>query len=145
MPTIPKQHSVYQSINKPLTIWGVERRLFFLALLMGAATFNFFGSLLGGILMFGALYLLARWTTKSDPQLLKILLNSSKFKHDTTPPSTKFLISGGFSNMIRPARVLKDDQDSGALNGVFVDGKYPGATANFQSPPTVASGGQRKG
>lgn len=80
MSTTPKQHTVYQSINKPLTIWGVERRLFFLALLMGSATFNFFGSLVGGIFMFGALYLLARWTTKSDPQLLRILLNSSKFK-----------------------------------------------------------------
>ena len=47
---------------------------------MGAATFNFFGSLIGGILMFSALYLLARWTTASDPQLLRIVLNSSKFK-----------------------------------------------------------------
>jgi type IV secretory pathway TrbD component len=73
-------HRVYQSINKPLTIWGVERRLFFLALLMGAGTFNFFGSLLGGIFMFVALYLLARWATASDPQLPRILLNSSKFK-----------------------------------------------------------------
>ena len=80
MPRTPNPHVVYRSINKPLTIWGVERRLFFLALLMGGATFNFFGSLLGGILMFGALYLLARWTTKSDPQLLRILLNSSQFK-----------------------------------------------------------------
>jgi len=80
MPRTPTLHIVYRSINKPLTIWGVERRLFFLALLMGAGTFNFFGSLVGGIFMFGALYLLARWTTKSDPQLLRILLNSSKFK-----------------------------------------------------------------
>ena len=80
MPRTPNPHIVYRSINKPLTIWGVERRLFFLALLMGAGTFNFFGSLIGGIFMFSALYLLARWTTKSDPQLLKILLNSSKFK-----------------------------------------------------------------
>ena len=80
MPTNRKVHVVYRSINKPLTIWGVERRLFFLALITGAATFNFFGSLMGGLIMFGALYLLARWATASDPQLLKILLNSSKFK-----------------------------------------------------------------
>jgi hypothetical protein len=76
----PTFHSVYRSINKPLTIWAVERRLFFLALIMGAATFNFFGSLSGGLIMFAALYLLARWATSSDPQLLRILLNSSKFK-----------------------------------------------------------------
>lgn len=80
MPTTPSLHIVYRSINKPLIIWGVERRLFFLALLMGSGTFNFFGSLIGGIFMFSALYLLARWTTASDPQLLRILLNSSKFK-----------------------------------------------------------------
>jgi hypothetical protein len=30
--------------------------------------------------MFLALYLLARWATMTDPQILRILLNSSKFK-----------------------------------------------------------------
>ena|SRR5712692_5921378 len=80
MPTNRKLHVVYRSINKPLTIWGAERRLFFLALVTGGATFNFFDSLIGGLIMFGALYLLARWATASDPQLLRILLNSSKFK-----------------------------------------------------------------
>jgi hypothetical protein len=80
MPRSANLHTVYRSINKPLTIWGVERRLFFLALLMGSATFNFFGSLIGGIFMFSSLCLLARWTTSSDPQLLRILLNSSNFK-----------------------------------------------------------------
>ena len=73
-------HKVYQSVNKPLTIWRVERRLFFLALLMGAGTFNFFGSLIGGVFMFFALYLLARWATKRDHQMPRILLNSSKLK-----------------------------------------------------------------
>ena len=34
MPMAPKMHIVYQSINKALNIWGVDRRLFFLALLM---------------------------------------------------------------------------------------------------------------
>ena len=73
-------HPVYKSINKPLTIWGAERRLFFLALVMGVAVFNLFGSLLGGLAMFMALYLFARWATATDPQILRILLNSSKFK-----------------------------------------------------------------
>jgi len=76
----PSFHPVYRSINKPLTIWGVERRLFFLALVMGGATFNFFGSLLGGLSMFALLYLFCRWATASDPQILRILLNSSRFK-----------------------------------------------------------------
>ena len=76
----PKFHPVYRSMNKPLTIWGAERRLFFLALVMGGATFNLFGSLLGGLLMFLSLYLFARWATATDPQVLRILLNSSTFK-----------------------------------------------------------------
>jgi hypothetical protein len=67
-------------MNKPLTIWGVERRLFFMTAAMGAATFNFFGSLLGGFCMFASLYVFFRWVTASDPQLLRILLNSSRFK-----------------------------------------------------------------
>jgi hypothetical protein len=40
MPEPPEFHPVYRSINKPLTIWGAERRLFFLAAIMGAATWN---------------------------------------------------------------------------------------------------------
>jgi hypothetical protein len=80
MSNAPAFHRVYGSMNKPLTIWGAERRLFFLALIMGGATFNLFGSLLGGLLMFLSLYLFARWATATDPQVLRILLNSSKFK-----------------------------------------------------------------
>ena len=78
-------HAVYKSINKPLTIWGAERKLFFLALVMGAATFNFFGSLLAGLLMFVALYLFARWATVTDPQILRILLNSARFRVQYDP------------------------------------------------------------
>ena len=72
-------HAVYKSINRPLTIGGAERRLFFLALVMGAATFNFFGSLVSGLVMFLALYAGARWATVTDPQILPIVLNSAKF------------------------------------------------------------------
>ena len=42
-----RTHSIHRSLNKPLTILGAERKLFFLSAAMGAATFNFFGSLLG--------------------------------------------------------------------------------------------------
>jgi type IV secretory pathway TrbD component len=85
MPNEPRFHPVYKSINKLLTIWGVERRLFFLALIMGGATFNLFGSLLSGLVMFAALYLLARWATGADPQILRILLNSTRFKTQYDP------------------------------------------------------------
>ncbi len=89
-------HRVHKSINKLLTIWGVERRLFFLALIMGAATFNFFGSLSGGLSMFGALYAFARWATATDPQILRVLLNSAQFerRYDPAKPTT-FIIRRG--------------------------------------------------
>ena len=77
MTQAPRVQPVYRSINTPLTIGGAERRLFFVALLTGATTFNFVGSLLGGISMFLVLYLAARWTTQHDSQLLRIVLRSA--------------------------------------------------------------------
>ena len=59
---------------------GVERKLFFFAMCMGAATFNMLSSLLGGILMFALLYFFARWATSTDPQILRFLLSAAKFK-----------------------------------------------------------------
>lgn len=44
----PNFNRVARSINRPLTIWGAERKLFFLAAIVGAATFNFFASFLSG-------------------------------------------------------------------------------------------------
>lgn len=82
-------HLVYRSLNRPLTIWGVERRLFFLAALMGAAVFNFFGSALGGLLMFGVLYIAARRVTKADPQMLRILMNSGHWRSHYDPAKWK--------------------------------------------------------
>ncbi len=78
-------NATHKAINKPLTILGVERKLFFVALIMGAATFNLFGSLFGGLLIFGTLFLMARWATRTDPQILRILLNSSKFRREYDP------------------------------------------------------------
>ena len=81
----PTFHPVYKAMNRPLTILGAERRLFFLAAILGGATFNFFGSLAGGLLMFGTLYLAARWATATDPEILRILLNSAKFRTHYDP------------------------------------------------------------
>jgi type IV secretory pathway TrbD component len=75
----------HKAINKALTILGAERKLFFVALIMGAAAFNLFGSLLGGLLLFGSLFLMAQWATRTDPQILRILLNSGKFRREYDP------------------------------------------------------------
>ena len=71
---------VYKALHRSLTVCGVDRRLFFLALLMGAATFNLFYSFLAGLLVAAGLYGFALWSTKRDPQMLHILLSSSRFR-----------------------------------------------------------------
>ncbi|HKV23162.1 MAG TPA: VirB3 family type IV secretion system protein [Candidatus Acidoferrum sp.] len=76
---------VYRALNRPLTMLGVERKLFFFAMCMGAATFNMLSSLLGGILMFSLLYVFARWATNTDPQILRFLLSAAKFKTQYDP------------------------------------------------------------
>ena len=76
----PTYRPVCKALHRPLTVCGVDRRLFFLALMMGAATFNLFYSFLAGLLMFAGLYAFAFWATKRDPQMLSILLSSSHFK-----------------------------------------------------------------
>jgi type IV secretory pathway TrbD component len=81
----PTFRPVYRAVNRPLTVCGVERRLFFLALLMGAATFNLFYSFLAGLLMFAALYAFAAWATARDPAMLRILLSASRVRRRFDP------------------------------------------------------------
>jgi type IV secretory pathway TrbD component len=52
---------------------------------LGAATFNLLGSLLGGVLMFLLLYVLARWATATDPQILKLLFHAAKLRREYDP------------------------------------------------------------
>ena len=75
---------VYRALHRPLTVLGVERKLFF-AMCMGAATFNMLSSLLGGILMFALLYFFGRWATNADPQILRFLLSAARFKTQYDP------------------------------------------------------------
>jgi len=73
----PEARPVPRALYRPLTLCGIDRRLFFLALLVGAATFNLFYSFLAGCLLFTVLYGFGSWSTSRDPQLLQILLRSS--------------------------------------------------------------------
>ena len=74
----PVYRPVFKALHRPLTILGVDRRLFFLALMVGAATFNLFYSFVAGLLMCGGLYGFALWATWCDPAMLNILLASSR-------------------------------------------------------------------
>lgn len=76
---------IFRSLNRPLTILGAERKLFFFALVLGACVFNLLNSLIGAVGMFSALYLLARWATQTDPQILRFLLNSTKTRTQYDP------------------------------------------------------------
>jgi type IV secretory pathway TrbD component len=76
---------VHRSLSRPLTILGAERKLFFFAMCLGAATFNLLDSLLGGLLIFFLLYILARWATRSDPQILRFLLTAAKVRAQYDP------------------------------------------------------------
>ena len=73
----PTLHPVYKALHRPLTVCGVERRLFFLALTLGAATFNLFYSFWSGVLVFVGLYGFALWAINRDPDMLRIVIASS--------------------------------------------------------------------
>lgn len=74
---IPEYRTVSRALHRPLTIAGIDRRVFFLALVVGAATFNLFYSLAAGCLLFGALYGCGAWSSAQDPDMLPIVLRSS--------------------------------------------------------------------
>jgi type IV secretory pathway TrbD component len=79
-PNVPEYHAVYRTLHRPLTVGGVDRRLFFLALLVGAASFNLFYSFAAGCSIFAVIYGVALWSTARDPQMLHILLRSATFR-----------------------------------------------------------------
>jgi type IV secretory pathway TrbD component len=85
MADVPTYRPVYKALHRSLTIYGVDRRLFLLSLLLGGATFNLFYSFLAGLLMFGALYGFAWWTATHDPEMLRILLASSQARRRYDP------------------------------------------------------------
>ena len=74
--TTTPTHRVYHAVNRPLLLCGVDRRLFFLALLIGVAVFNVVYSFLAGCFLFGVLYVGARWATGTDARMLQIVLAS---------------------------------------------------------------------
>jgi type IV secretory pathway TrbD component len=85
MPNTRRINVVHRSLSRPLTILGAERKLFFFALCLGAATFNLLGSLLGGVLVFLLLYMVARWATATDPQILRFLLSAARLRNQYDP------------------------------------------------------------
>jgi type IV secretory pathway TrbD component len=81
----PRQNKVYKAMNRPLTVLGAERRLFFVALIAGGAIFSLMHSLVGGIVLFIAGVIIARIATKHDVEILRVLFNSGKFRRRYDP------------------------------------------------------------
>jgi type IV secretory pathway TrbD component len=85
MTELRRINMVHRSLSRPLTILGAERKLFFFAMCVGAATFNLLGSLTGGIGIFLLLYLVARRATTTDPQILRLLLTAAALRPQYDP------------------------------------------------------------
>lgn len=86
---------VYRAMNRPLTILGVERRLFFMALVAGGSVFSLLHSLAGGMVLFLAGLGLGRIATGKDAEILRVMLNAGRFhrRYDPTKnSSTRILI-----------------------------------------------------
>ena len=80
---------VFKAMNRPLTVLGAERRLFFVALISGGAIFSLLHSLLGGIGLFIVGVIIARIATKHDVEILRVLFNSGKFRRRYDPMKWK--------------------------------------------------------
>ncbi len=80
-----RANRVYKAMNRPLTVLGAERRLFFVALISGGAIFSVFHSLFGGIGLFIVGTIVARIATKHDVEILRVLFNSGKFRRRYDP------------------------------------------------------------
>jgi type IV secretory pathway TrbD component len=76
---------VFKAMNRPLTVLGAERRLFFVALISGGSIFSLFHSLFGGIGLLIVGTIVARIATKHDVEILRVLFNSSKFRRRYDP------------------------------------------------------------
>src|SRR5271167_4026536 len=76
---------VFKAMNRPLTVLGAERRLFFVALISGGSVFSLLHSPLGGIGLFVVGVIIARIATKHDIEILRVLFNSAKFRRRYDP------------------------------------------------------------
>lgn len=70
---------VYRTLNKPMTLLGVERKLFFFILVVSFLLFHLTEALAPAVVLFGVLWACARAATQTDPQILRILINSNRF------------------------------------------------------------------
>ena len=82
-------HPVYRSLNRVLTIWGVERKTFFAVLLVSLSMFQVSQALLSAVALFLGLWVAARAATKVDPRILKVLIANCRIAPRLDPALRK--------------------------------------------------------
>jgi type IV secretory pathway TrbD component len=75
----PTINPVFRSLNRPLLLLGLDRRLLFFLLTSAVAIFELSGALAPALVLFIALWTAARFATQKDTQALRIVLNSRRF------------------------------------------------------------------
>ena len=119
MPDRPTYRPVYKALHRPLTICGVDRRLFFLALLLGAATFNLFYSFLAGLLMFLRPVRVRAVGHASRPGHAA---DSPRIVEDAAPirPGQAPTVRRRGGVVLSVKRILRDYEDAGSVNSLHV-------------------------
>lgn len=61
------------ALSRPLTVLGVERRIFALAVVTAVSIFNLTKLLLPALVAWAVLYAAGRWLSAADPRALRVL------------------------------------------------------------------------
>ncbi len=69
----------YRALNRPLTLMGVERRLFLLAATLGLAVWNATASLTAGALIFCGWYGAGWIAGRKDPAILSVIRAAARY------------------------------------------------------------------
>jgi|SRR5579859_4486080 len=87
MPAAKRENPVYKTLNKTMTLAGVEISLFVMCVGAGAVLYFFFNTLIGGIVIFSLCFILARWMTNKDPKMFLFVVQavSRKFHAEYDP------------------------------------------------------------
>jgi type IV secretory pathway TrbD component len=85
---------VFRSLNRRMLLMGVERRLFFFLVTVCFGLFVVSNALLPSLLLFIILWAGVRYVENTDPQLLRIMLNSRKVavRYDPAKLQPKYLL-----------------------------------------------------
>ncbi len=79
----------HPTLNRPLTILGVERRWFMMAATVGLGMWNALNSIVTAGLIFAVLYVAGLMAWRRDPAMLRIIAagQSSRARYDPGKPS----------------------------------------------------------